>query len=209
MFMVSAKLSDVVSMYLPLSWSLFEKAMAWTRKSSPPHFFSTSEKVASMLLASVTSHGMTISLLMLLARGRTRFSSASPWKVKASWAPASWQALEIAQAIERSLATPMIRPFFPAISCAAEVMASFLAGLRLRDKMAVVEGLLPLHIVVMIKETADPLALFAEWYGEAEKTEPNDPSALALATVGPDGTPSQRMVLLKGYDADGFVFYTN
>ena len=55
--------------------------------------------------------------------------------------------------------------------------------------MPVVEGLPPLHIVVMITETADPLALFAEWYAEAEKSEPNDPSALALATVGPDGTP--------------------
>ena len=75
--------------------------------------------------------------------------------------------------------------------------------------MPVVEGVPPLHIVVMIRETADPLALFAEWYAEAEKSEPNDPSALALATVGPDGTPSARMVLLKGYDPAGFVFYTN
>jgi len=75
--------------------------------------------------------------------------------------------------------------------------------------MPVVEGLPPLHIVVMIREIADPLALFAEWYAEAEKTEPNDPTAMALATVGPDGTPSLRMVLLKGFDAQGFVFYTN
>ena len=88
-------------------------------------------------------------------------------------------------------------------------MGSFLAGRRLRDKIAVVEGHLPLHIVVMIRETADPLALFAEWYADAEKAEPNDPSALALATVGPDGMPSNRMVLLKGYDPAGFVFYTN
>jgi len=75
--------------------------------------------------------------------------------------------------------------------------------------MPVVEGLPPLHIVVMIREMADPLALFAEWYAEAEKTEPNDPTAMALATVGPEGTPSLRMVLLKGFDAQGFVFYTN
>jgi len=75
--------------------------------------------------------------------------------------------------------------------------------------MPVVEGLPPLHIVVMIRETADPLTLFAEWYAEAEKTEPNDPTAMALATVGADGTPSLRMVLLKGFDAQGFVFYTN
>jgi pyridoxamine 5'-phosphate oxidase len=88
-------------------------------------------------------------------------------------------------------------------------MASFLAGAGQRDKMAVVDGASTLHIVGMIKQTTDPLALFAEWYGEAEKTEPNDPSALSVATVGPDGMPSLRMVLLKSFDAQGFVFYTN
>ncbi|MBS0222957.1 MAG: pyridoxamine 5'-phosphate oxidase [Proteobacteria bacterium] len=61
----------------------------------------------------------------------------------------------------------------------------------------------------MIRVKDDPLALFAEWFAEAEKSEPNDPSAMALSTVGPDGTPSCRMVLLKDYDASGFVFYTN
>ncbi len=61
----------------------------------------------------------------------------------------------------------------------------------------------------MIPEKSDPLELFAAWYAEAEKSEPNDPTALSLATVGPDGTPSVRMVLLKGFDASGFVFYTN
>jgi pyridoxamine 5'-phosphate oxidase len=61
----------------------------------------------------------------------------------------------------------------------------------------------------MIREKADPLALFADWYAEAEKSEPNDPSAMTLATVGPDGMPSVRMVLLKGFDSSGFVFYTN
>lgn len=55
----------------------------------------------------------------------------------------------------------------------------------------------------------DPLDLFAEWLAEAEASEPNDPNAMALATVGPDGLPSLRMVLLKGYDEMGFVFYTN
>jgi pyridoxamine 5'-phosphate oxidase len=88
-------------------------------------------------------------------------------------------------------------------------MPSFLAGPGQRDKMPVVEGFPPLHIVVMIKETADPLALFAEWYGEAQKTEPDVPDALTLATVGPDGMPAARMVLLKSYDAAGFVFYSN
>ena len=84
-----------------------------------------------------------------------------------------------------------------------------LAGRGLRDKMPVVQADPALHIVGMIRETADPLELFAGWYAEAEKSEPNDPSAMALATVGPDGTPSVRMVLLKGYDAAGFVFYSN
>ena len=84
-----------------------------------------------------------------------------------------------------------------------------LAGRGLRDKMPVVQGDPTLHIVGMIRETADPLELFAGWYAEAEKSEPNDPSGMALATVGPDGTPSVRMVLLKGYDAAGFVFYSN
>ena len=57
--------------------------------------------------------------------------------------------------------------------------------------------------------TADPIRLFAEWLAEAEATEPNDPNAMALATVDGDGLPDVRMVLLKGHDARGFVFYTN
>ena len=55
----------------------------------------------------------------------------------------------------------------------------------------------------------DPLKIFASWMAEAEAGEPNDANAMALATVGADGMPSQRMVLLKGYDERGFVFYTN
>lgn len=55
----------------------------------------------------------------------------------------------------------------------------------------------------------DPLALFARWYDEARDAEPNDSNAMALATATPDGHPSVRMVLLKGYGVDGFVFYTN
>ena len=57
--------------------------------------------------------------------------------------------------------------------------------------------------------TDDPHALFAAWLTEAEASEPNDPNAMALATVDADGRPSARMVLLKGHDARGFVFYTN
>ncbi|MBM3518495.1 MAG: pyridoxamine 5'-phosphate oxidase [Alphaproteobacteria bacterium] len=56
---------------------------------------------------------------------------------------------------------------------------------------------------------SDPIALFAEWLAEAERSEPNDPNGMALATAAPDGTPSVRMVLLKGVDDGGFVFYTN
>jgi len=57
--------------------------------------------------------------------------------------------------------------------------------------------------------TKDPFPLFAEWLGEAEKSEINDPNGMALATVDPDGLPNVRMVLLKEHGPDGFVFYTN
>jgi len=55
----------------------------------------------------------------------------------------------------------------------------------------------------------DPFALFDTWYAEAKASEPNDPNAMALATVDAAGQPSVRMVLLKGHGPDGFVFYTN
>jgi pyridoxamine 5'-phosphate oxidase len=55
----------------------------------------------------------------------------------------------------------------------------------------------------------DPFALFASWMAEAEAHEPNDPNAMTLATTTPEGRPSARMVLLKGWDRAGFVFYTN
>lgn len=55
----------------------------------------------------------------------------------------------------------------------------------------------------------DPFALFDSWYAEAKTSEPNDPNAMALATVDAAGQPSVRMVLLKGHGPDGFVFYTN
>jgi len=61
----------------------------------------------------------------------------------------------------------------------------------------------------MTAEIADPIALFTAWMAEAETHEPNDPNAMALATADAEGRPSVRMVLLKGWDADGFVFYTN
>lgn len=55
----------------------------------------------------------------------------------------------------------------------------------------------------------DPFVLARDWLAEAEKTELNDPNAIALATVDPSGMPNARMVLLKEVEADAFVFYTN
>ena len=62
------------------------------------------------------------------------------------------------------------------------------------------KAIVPLH---------SPYELFASWLREAEKSELNDPNAMALATTTPDGYPSVRMVLLKGHDDDGFVFYSH
>jgi pyridoxamine 5'-phosphate oxidase len=61
----------------------------------------------------------------------------------------------------------------------------------------------------MDSAAADPIARFEAWLAEAARTEPNDPNAVCLATSTPAGAPSARMVLLKGVDAGGFVFYTN
>jgi pyridoxamine 5'-phosphate oxidase len=58
-------------------------------------------------------------------------------------------------------------------------------------------------------QSEEPFALFADWLKDATASEPNDPNAVALATVDADGLPNVRMVLLKGFDRAGFVFYTN
>jgi pyridoxamine 5'-phosphate oxidase len=55
----------------------------------------------------------------------------------------------------------------------------------------------------------EPLSVFHQWLADAERAEPVDPNAMSLATVGAGGRPSLRMVLLKGFDERGFVFYTN
>ena len=55
----------------------------------------------------------------------------------------------------------------------------------------------------------DPVQLFKVWMDEAQKSEPNDPNALSLATANKENYPSVRMVLLKGFNQNGFVFYTN
>ncbi|WP_420884566.1 pyridoxamine 5'-phosphate oxidase [Taklimakanibacter albus] len=58
-------------------------------------------------------------------------------------------------------------------------------------------------------EREEPISLFEEWLKDAGKSEPNDPNAVALATVDEEGLPNVRMVLLKAVDGRGFVFYTN
>jgi pyridoxamine 5'-phosphate oxidase len=58
-------------------------------------------------------------------------------------------------------------------------------------------------------EADEPFALFAAWFADAQASEPADPNAMALATIDAGGLPNVRMVLMKGYDRSGFVFYTN
>lgn len=60
-----------------------------------------------------------------------------------------------------------------------------------------------------ILRTENPISFFQNWLKEAQASEPNDPEAMALATVGAGGMPSVRMVLLKGVDQQGFRFFTN
>jgi pyridoxamine 5'-phosphate oxidase len=58
-------------------------------------------------------------------------------------------------------------------------------------------------------EADEPLRLFAAWFADARRAEPVNPEAMTLATVDADGRPNARMVLLKGFDERGFVFYSN
>jgi pyridoxamine 5'-phosphate oxidase len=58
-------------------------------------------------------------------------------------------------------------------------------------------------------EADEPLRLFSVWFEEAAKSEPRDPTAMSLATVDAEGLPNVRMVLMKGFDERGFVFYTS
>ena len=64
----------------------------------------------------------------------------------------------------------------------------------------------PLHADTL---AGNPFTLFGTWFDEAKKTEINDPDAMAIASVAPDGMPSVRMVLLKQWSEEGFVFFTN
>ena len=61
----------------------------------------------------------------------------------------------------------------------------------------------------LISLNEDPIDLFSKWYEEAKKTELNDPNAMNLATISKDNKPSSRIVLLKSFSINGFVFYTN
>src|SRR5438477_6987478 len=58
-------------------------------------------------------------------------------------------------------------------------------------------------------ERNEPFRLFSEWFNDAVKAEPNDPTAMTLATVDASGMPDARMVLMKGFDEKGFVFYSH
>ena len=66
-----------------------------------------------------------------------------------------------------------------------------------------------LGLDICFKDLDNPIDLFKEWFDESKKYEQKDPNALALATSDETGTPSVRMVLLKDYDENGFVFFTN
>lgn len=61
----------------------------------------------------------------------------------------------------------------------------------------------------LIPLSQDPFSLFAQWFGEAQKTEPTDPHAMSVATANKEGMPSVRILLLKDFDERGFIFYTN
>ena len=66
-----------------------------------------------------------------------------------------------------------------------------------------------LGLNLCFKDHNNPLKLFEEWFNKAKKTEINDPNAFAVGTVNKNGFPTVRMVLLKDFDKNGFVFYTN
>jgi pyridoxamine 5'-phosphate oxidase len=65
------------------------------------------------------------------------------------------------------------------------------------------------HYVAAMDERRDPIEWFREWFAEAAAADPAYPNAMALATVGPDGAPTVRTVLLKDVDERGFTFFTN
>ncbi len=67
----------------------------------------------------------------------------------------------------------------------------------------------PFDLDKCFKDLENPIELFKEWFNEAKKTEINDPNAFTLATADTNGIPSARMILLKDFNQNGFIFYTN
>jgi pyridoxamine 5'-phosphate oxidase len=124
------------------------------------------------------------------------------------------------QAIDLSLASPMMRPRLPAISPvdipgpSPTLAACWRTGVG--GKAGCRKGRRPRFgqegrhgQVGNLSRARTRSPSPGAWLAEAEATEPNDPNAIALATVDPDGLPNVRMVLLKDIEADAFVFYTN
>src|SRR6202161_871558 len=108
--------------------------MQWTTKSIAPHNFTASPNTVSIEAPAVTSQWPSTCAPDSCASGRTRFSSASPWNVNASSAPAAWAALAMPHAIERLFATPKTTPRIPRITPAVaptERVRSIKASLRL------------------------------------------------------------------------------
>ena len=66
-----------------------------------------------------------------------------------------------------------------------------------------------LGLNICFKDEKDPINLFSEWFEEAKKSEINDANAFSLGTTDKNGFPTVRIILLKGFNKDGFVFYTN
>lgn len=79
----------------------------------------------------------------------------------------------------------------------------------MNDQPGAWQGDLDRDDLVESRAPEDPLALFADWYAAAGECGLREPTAMTLATVDPDGAPSARIVLLKGFDRDGFRFYSN
>ncbi|GAB3673419.1 pyridoxamine 5'-phosphate oxidase [Salinisphaera aquimarina] len=77
------------------------------------------------------------------------------------------------------------------------------------DRPSAWQGDLDRDDLIEANAPTDPLALFADWYAEAQRSPMIEPTAMTLATVDADGRPSARVVLLKGVDAQGFRFYSN
>jgi pyridoxamine 5'-phosphate oxidase len=92
------------------------------------------------------------------------------------------------------------------LSCGVELSKSRVVAY---DSIMSLNELATLTGALGFTERNDPFQLFTEWMEDAKKSEPNDPDAMALSTVDDEGLPNVRMVLMRGFDERGFVFYTN